>query len=297
MSSNGDIWAKTKRHFAFFGNSDLLQLEGMFASKFIGGVPVVFTSARAGLYLLFKNFHQNDLISVFPYASQCVVKAGILAEKAVCTSVNCESREIAYNQWGLFHKTNSQGKIFLEDSADSFYPEGGRVCKNNSRFEIWSLPKSLGVSFGGVIWCQQLNDATVLRNLRNNYPSQNVLHELIFGFMKKSVGICYSRWENYEFSHPRLNRFQIKTLTKQIINWNVKYEKRKELFIKNYISCNTVSRLGAEKTINENFGIIPTVIEIPEQQICKKSRILHKVYPDGRIHPAKVLAYLANKKA
>jgi putative PLP-dependent aminotransferase (TIGR04422 family) len=294
MSENGNIWVATKRKLTIFGNPDISRLETIIHSKFAGGYPVVLTSARTGLYLLLSSFYEKPDILLFPYASQCVVKAGVLAEKIVVTPLKSEGREIIYNQWGLFQKTDPETLVFLEDSADSFYPEGGIVCKNNSRFEVWSLPKSLGVSFGAIVWCKQSSDAKRLRELRDEKPSQRLAHELIFGKMKTYNPLMYSIWENYEFSHPRLNSFQVRTLSKQIELWNLKYEKRKELFITNYMKLCSKSYSQAETYIKSNFGIIPTVVEYEGEDEIEGVRHLHRILPNGGTKIVKVFAYQAN---
>lgn len=291
MREDGDIWVNTRRKIALFGNQNIVDLENFVQLKFSGGHPVLFTSARAGMFLLFKNFHRHSEISIFPYASQCVVKAGMLAGKAVNTPLPNNPSHIIYNQWGVMNNTKTNLEIFLEDSADSFYPEGGTVCKKNSRFEVWSLSKSLGLSFGGVVWCRDLDDAQKLRGIRYEYPHQSFFVEFMLGKLKRNFPFINSIWEKNEFSHPKLNSFQIRSLRREFELWNQIYSQRKELFIDSYLKIKLGNRLEALTVLEANSGVIPTVIECEKLGKNKRFKQLHKIYPDGTTKKIPVFAY------
>lgn len=291
MSSDGDVWLRPRKRFPFRGDGNIVVLEERFEKSFNGGFPVLLGSARVGIMLILKLFHNSRYISIFPYASQCVVKAAILAEKDIHTPLPNQPREIIYNQWG-FHQDYGIGtNPFLEDSADSLYPVGGRVCKANSRFEVWSFPKILGTSFGGVVWCKSESDALRLRKIRDDLPRQNFLYQSLLSTLKSKSKSGYQIWEDYEFSHPGLTKSQIKILSVQLDMWAATYLKMASSYRKAFQKAGNVNYLGEQDLSKLNFGVIPTVIEWKSPIDNKYVRELSRVYYDGNMEHKRVYAY------
>ena len=297
MKHDGDIWIKPRRKILFRGSGDIASLEERFKKSFVGGYPVLLGSARVGVMLILKEFHSSQLVSIFPFASQCVVKAATLSGKSVHTPLPNEHREIVYNQWGLHQNHRTLLDIFLVDSADSLYPLGGEICKSNSRFEVWSFPKIVGTTFGGIVWCKNKSDAERLREIRNESPVQTFLwHNLLFtfkSFSKKS----YQLWENYEFSHPGIGKSQVKILNQQLSLWSEIYlTMRRNYNMALQIAENT--NYPREQELDFlNYGVIPTVVEWQSPNENSLVRKLTKVLPDGSLEKRNVFAYQKEIKA
>lgn len=297
MKHDGDIWIKPRRKILFRGSGDIAHLEERFKKSFVGGYPVLLGSARVGVMLILKEFHSSQLVSIFPFASQCVVKAATLSGKSVHTPLPNEPREIVYNQWGLHQNHRNLLDIFLVDSADSLYPLGGEICKSNSRFEVWSFPKIVGTTFGGIVWCKNKSDAERLREIRNESPVQTFLvHNLLFtfkSFSKKS----YQLWENYEFSHPGIGKSQVKILNQQLSLWS-------EIYLTMRRNYNTALQMAENTNYPReqeldflNYGVIPTVVEWQSPNENSLIRKLTKVLPDGSLEKRNVFAYQKEIKA
>lgn len=297
MKDDGDVWIKPRRKIIFRGNGDIAHLEDRFEKSFVGGYPVLLGSARVGVMLLLKVFHTSQHVSIFPFASQCVVKAATLSGKSVHTPLPNMAREIVYNQWGLhqFHGTSSD--IFLVDSADSLYPFGGEICKSSSRFEVWSFPKILGTTFGGVVWCKNKSDAQRLREIRNELPLQRFLiHNLLYS-LKALSKKSYQLWENYEFSHPRLSRSQVKILNLQLSLWPEIYSSVRSNYKMALQRAENTKYPKEQELDSLNCGVIPTVIEWQSSSENSLVRKLTKVHPDGFLEKMNVYPYQKEIKA
>ena len=282
---------KPRREISFRGEGDIAILEGRFEKSFVGGFPVVVGSARVGIMLILKLFHLSQLISIFPFASQCIVKAAVLAGKSVHTPLPNESREIIYNQWGLHQNHGIHPSIFLEDSADSLYPIGGRVCKANSRFEVWSFPKILGTSFGGVVWCRTKSDAQRLRKVRNSLPQQNFIYQTLLSMTKSTSKTGYQIWENYEFSHPTLNKFQVKILNAKLDTWPDRYSNMRRIYDEALRKAENTNYPKERDLDTNNCGVIPTVVEWDSVVKNHLVRKLTRVYSNGNLEQKNVFAY------
>jgi putative PLP-dependent aminotransferase (TIGR04422 family) len=291
MKHDGDIWIKPRRKIIFRGDGDITHLEDRFEKSFVGGYPVILGSARAGVMLILKEFHTSPLISIFPFASQCVVKAATLSGKSVHTPLPNMSREVIYNQWGLHQNHETLPYIFLVDSADSLYPLGGEICKSNSRFEVWSFPKIVGTTFGGVVWCRNKSDAQKLREIRNELPLQKFLfHNLLYS-LKSLSNKSYQYWENYEFSHPGLSKSQVKILNLQLNLWSKIYSSMRRNYNIALLIAENTDYPKDEKLDSLNSGVIPTVIEWKSTKANSLVRKLTKVNPDGFLEKKNVYAY------
>lgn len=291
MNSNGDVWIKPRRKFIFHGDGDVTRLEDRFEKSFIGGYPVLLGSARVGIMLILKEFHASQNISIFPFASQCVVKAATESGKSVHTPLPNLTREIVYNQWGLHQIRDTSPSIFLVDSADSLYRLGGEICKFKSRFEVWSFPKIVGTTFGGVVWCRNKSDAQRLREIRNELPPQKFLiHNLLYAF-KSLSNESYKYWEDYEFSHPRLSKSQVKILDLKLSSWSVIYTNMRRTYSAALQKAENTNYPNEQELDSLNFGVIPTVIEWKSLKENSHVRKLTRVHPDGSLEIMNLYPY------
>ena len=293
MVSDSSIWGKNKRMFRISKNFSTLELEKWLEGNFQNGFAVVLSSARSGLYLLFKYFFSGDTVRVFPFASQCLVSASFNANKCISTPLPGEIRDLYHHQWGIQQQLEAQGPIFIEDSADSLYPLGGTVLKNHAMFEVWSLPKIIGTSFGGIVWCAQTADAQNLKKIRDNLGSQSLLTEIAFGILKNKSAYFYQKWETLQYHKPKTNIFQNMTLVSQFRKWESIYLSRKIRFYDANFKVNNYSFTESEKIIVENSGIIPTVVILEKVELLgNELKAMSKISSNGDSTKIHVFPYL-----
>lgn len=191
---------------------DTLQL--MFPS----GYPVLCSSGRAALNisLLCSQAERKDLVDVFPYASHCVLDA--VSRVATPTSGSQNSRlKILYHQWGFVqkHRTHS---IVIEDSVDTLCLPGTKLFPAGGAFEIWSLPKILGTSSGGVLWCRDRNVAKQARHIRDNRGGG--LMQWSLRILSKTIPAMHFYWQGLEASKGAVSTFQAAEILKAIQKWD-----------------------------------------------------------------------------
>ena len=289
MKMSGDIWIRRDRRINLLGNKNVEFVESQLESLFEGGYPVLFASARAAMMQVFANFFPEEVVRIFPYASQCVVKSVNRSGKFATTPLPGQLSDVRYHQWGM--RSDEQEYVFMRDCADSLYPVGGNVCKLNSRFEVWSLPKIIGTSFGAVIWCRDKNDAMALKKIRSECAAQSSILSNVLETIKYLNPSSYSFWEEYQFAKPALNGIQIKTLNKRFQKWSDYYEERKKVFLQIYLSSIETTLPQRLSALEDNDGVIPTVIETDLEEQSAPFRKLHKILSDGSCKQVRVIAY------
>jgi putative PLP-dependent aminotransferase (TIGR04422 family) len=144
-------------------------IEARLREMFVGGHPILCSSGRAAivLALLAMEVQRNERVGTFPYASHCVLDAvGRVATPAPASTLELNSPRICYHQWGYVQETGL-GHNVIEDCVDTLVAEGARLFPGGASTEIWSLPKILGVSSGGVLWVRDPSVAELVRRLRD----------------------------------------------------------------------------------------------------------------------------------
>lgn len=290
---SGNVWVKPKKKIKIWGNSDVDAIETCLENLFTNGYPVLLPSARSGLFLIFKYFLIEESVRVFPYASQCIVNAAFASGKSVCTPKQDQDRDIFYNQWGNHNLLADISDFLIEDSADSFYPIGGTVCKNGSRFEIWSLSKIIGSSNGGIVWCKNKNDALALRKIMDKLPSQNYIKESFLYLLKSKSKRIYDKWEHYQFTHPKLSRLELKYINSLITNWQHIYKQRLRLYVEFATKYCGIDERDVDESIHLNYGVVPVVIKIPNK-LKTISIELHELLINGKTRKINIIPYLKN---
>ena len=290
MSLSGNIWIKPKKRIKFWGNSDVDRTETHLQNLFTNGYPVLLPSARTGLYLIFKLFLPSESVRVFPYASQCIVNAAFASGKSICTPKRNEDRDVFHRQWGYHDLEDNFSHYFIEDSADSFYPIGATVCRNGTRFEVWSLPKIIGSSNGGIVWCKNKTDAILLRNFINKMKPQNYIKESFLYLLKSKSKRIYRAWENYQFTHPKLNGLELKYLNYLISNWQFHYTHRLGTYLKFMKRYKGIGEQEITQWIELNYGVIPVVLKMP-YKINGITVELHELLRNGQTGKINLVAY------
>lgn len=225
-SKNVNIWYKKPIRLSIPTLSEYTKVETFFLNNFANGHPVLVSSARAAIGVLLNKFWVNESVKIFKYASQCVVNACTISDILPITSLT-QNEDIVYHQWG-YPVTRHEGVVFLEDACDSFKPIGSRVLTLNSRFEVWSLSKILGLRSGAIIWCRDERDAQKIVKFRNSTNTSYL--KIILNFIRNFNLSFYDQWENLELRNCTLNKFQIGSIHKEVVNWKNLFENRLMLF-------------------------------------------------------------------
>ena len=234
---HSQIWYQKPIRLSAPKVSKFKNVEDFFSKNFENGYPVLVSSARSAIAVLLELFWAKGTIKVFKYASQCVVNACTISNISPVTSLQMDE-DIIYHQWG-YPVHRRENRVFIEDACDSFKPLGSKVLSLESRFEVWSLSKILGLRSGAIIWCRDKQDAHQLVKFRN---SKRVSYlKIALNIFKKLHKIIYNQWEYLELTNCSLSKFQIGAIHREVINWENIYNKRM-ILLKSKI--NTTSKLG-----------------------------------------------------
>jgi putative PLP-dependent aminotransferase (TIGR04422 family) len=295
--NNSDgVWGQRKNYKLSLTKATPKQIEELLIEKFNGGFPVVLSSGRGAIKLIVEEFWVENEISLFPYASQCVVNAIQSAGITPYTRMNFTS-EIIYNQWGLLDLGCKQTP-FIEDSCDTFLPEGSQVLLLGAQFEVWSLPKILESRFGAVIWCRNREDAKRIRGIRDTRKRGNLKKQLLRNLRNLSKW-NYKTWEASEFKTFKLSKYEYASILKDISAWGQKYQERKKLNQKAqfvlgefYSQSFESIRYDVKNTQREATPVLPVELEPSNPEVLKLNkgfRIMHRIESGKR--PQRVLVY------
>lgn len=204
------------------------QVESRLTNMFSGGFPVLFSSGRAALLhsLVASNLARGDKVGVFPYASHCVLDA--VARVATPVAVSNETDlNVVFQQWGYIQR-QKLSSLVVEDCVDSLLMQGGKLFPGGGAFEIWSFPKILGTTGGGVLWCRSAECADMLRCMRDEHDSASLLWGLrLLGMRFKLLHAC---WQGVEPSMGRPARLQTGEIMAALDAWNEIVDDRMQKF-------------------------------------------------------------------
>lgn len=167
LISDWFLWpAPRLRAVGLFGGS--ASLEARLADRF-EGFPVLVSSARVGMVLGLEHLGvtRPDPVSLFPYASHCVIEAVGRVGAPIAGRVDDRAPyRVLYHQWGYVQERPSAPGL-IEDAVDTFCDHGAELFPAGGDFEVWSLPKLTGCLGGGVLWCRSEEAARSVRELRD----------------------------------------------------------------------------------------------------------------------------------
>ena len=197
---------------------------------FPSGYPVLCSSGRSALYLSLNHLEKKrgDLVGVFPYASHCVIDS-MSRITTPCfgeESKNCDLR-IIYHQWGYVQEKDVKNDT-IDDCVDSLYHIGKKLFPSKSKYEIWSLPKILGTSSGGVLWCKNKQDSIKIKQLRNK--NGNSFFQWILRLVSKKIPFFYNYWNGAEPVTGKPSSFQCAEIYSAINNWDKTLDDRTKKF-------------------------------------------------------------------
>jgi len=195
-------------------------IETMLHEMFPTGFPVLCSSGRAALniVLIHNEVTRSDYVGVFPYASHCVLDSvSRLTNPLLGKEGRKSSLRIIYHQWSFVQEMNLKHNS-IEDCADTICIPGTNLFMGGGAFEIWSLPKILGTTSGGLIWCRDKETAICLRHLRDNRGGG--LTPWILRQMSKSYPSMYTSWQGLEVNRGQVSKLQTGEIFKAIQNWD-----------------------------------------------------------------------------
>ena len=231
------------------------QIESQLAGYFPTGYPVLCTSARVAIVLVLKALGLKRLSSVrsFPYASHCLLDAiSRVATPIPIHDTSDANVRIVNHQWGYVQRVNNQNEILIEDAVDTLCEIGTALFPNDGDFEVWSLPKILGTTSGGVVWCRDAVVADQVRQLRDE-PGPSTLCALI-RLAGRSKPIFHHLWQGGECEFGAVSHFCLGELVAAVDNWREISAKRKRNNI-------TLTAYKADWLI-ELPGRLPSVVPI-----------------------------------
>ena len=189
----------------------------MLHKLFPDAVPVLFSSARAGLSATLQMLQVNrpDIVWCPPYSSHCVLES--ISRFATPTTSDIAKAKVAliYHQWGFVHGHELESETtVIEDAVDTFFLPGTNPFAGCGRFALWSLPKVIGTTWGGVVFCRTPVDAEKLRAARDERSGQ------LFQAMLRMAG-CHSMvaskyWHGYESMNGGLPDFSLRQIKDRI---------------------------------------------------------------------------------
>lgn len=209
-------------------NTSADQIESQLAEYFPTGYPVLCSSARAAIVLVLRVLGLKRLSTVrsFPYASHCVLDA----VSRVATPISIHDAMVAdlrivNHQWGYVHLVNNQSEVLIEDAVDTLCEIGTPLFPSDGEFEVWSLPKILGTTSGGVVWCSDPLVAEQVRLLRDQKMPSTL--GALLRLAGRSRHFFHYLWQGVECEFGAVNHFCLGELAAAIDNWGEISAKRK----------------------------------------------------------------------
>lgn len=230
-------------------------IEDSLKKMFPAGAPVLCSSGRAALVLALieSEASRGDFVGVFHFASHCVLDAiGRIATPLSGPTAPAAALRIVYHQWGYVQEIDLRANT-IEDCVDTLCVPGAALFPGGGRFEIWSLPKILGTTSGGVLWCRDETTAERIRLLRDERGGG--LFQWIIRLLAERSPRTYLYWQGAEGDSGRVSRLQTGDIFSAVLRWEaVVSDRRKKL--------NTVWPLAVE-WLQVPSDRLPPVVPIP----------------------------------
>lgn len=186
------------------------QVHGLYPLAF----PVLFSSARAGLRCVLEHLGlaRPDLVWCPPFSSHCVFDAVSRVATPVTLPVTAPAAALVYHQWGHVHRHEfSSATVIIEDAVDTLLAPGASPFACGGRFALWSLPKVIASPWGGVVFCQQREDADALRRMRDRRPGSPALQAILRPIGERHPAAA-AYWHGAEASAGRLPIFALRAI-------------------------------------------------------------------------------------
>jgi len=228
-----NIWPNSNKKFSsrLISNVSHHDVENKLSSMFEHAYPVVCSSARSCISLIIEDLKlsRGNFVKVPAYASHCVLESTSRFATPITynADVSCDA-SIIYHQWGITQEnTNKSPGVIIEDACDSIYSEKHIRMPLGGDYEIWSLPKILGCSSGGVIWCRNKADAKNLSLLRNKRKHSGIFHWYLRVLGRKHP-VAMSYWNGVESLSGQLPSLALNEILFTLDSYDAIVEQRKD---------------------------------------------------------------------
>lgn len=181
--------------------------------------PVLFSSARAGLSAILQalKIGRPDIVWCPPYSSHCVLES--IARFATPSTTDIANAKLAliYHQWGFVHSHElNAGTTVIEDAVDTFFLPGANPFACDGQFTLWSLPKVIGSTWGGVVFCRENDDAQILRTVREERNTLMTFQALLRLASDRSI-VAAKYWHGNESTSGGLPQFALRQIQALLI--------------------------------------------------------------------------------
>lgn len=228
------LWPEHRGQYGkyLFGKAiSAADVEATIESFFPNTLPVLFSSARAGLSSILQLLKvvRPDIVWCPPYSSHCVLESIARFGTPSTTDSFHAKVVLVYHQWGVVHRhALPPGAIIIEDAVDAFFLPGANPFAIDGRFTLWSLPKVLGTTWGGVVFCRNNEDAHVLRSIRaERSVLQNIQAVLRMASAYSSMAATY--WHGNESMNGGLPSFSLRQIQEHLTDIPLLAQKRSRI--------------------------------------------------------------------
>jgi putative PLP-dependent aminotransferase (TIGR04422 family) len=293
MKNQYFLWPKPNCYTflkSFFQWRSGQDVESRLQEMFPSGYPVIFSSGRAALSvaLIMSRVSRHDLVGVFPYASHCVLDSmsRITTPLSGSTAKDAPLR-VVYHQWGYVQETNLPPNS-IEDCVDTLCEIGAKLFPGGGAFEIWSLPKVLGTTSGGVLWCRTKQSAYEAREVRDSRGGG------LFPWFLRLLGMQFPQahlfWEGIEPNLGVTSSWQNGEIILAVKKWQEIVNKRKSYLEKIW----PYAVVGLRSSKNRLPSVVPVRANLSEDVIFNIGissglRVLNKINVHGVIHQERVM--------
>lgn len=265
-------------------------MEDELRTLFPDGYPVLCSSGRAALAmaLMHSNASRADLVGVFPYASHCVLDAvSRVATPLSGPTAAMASLRVVYHQWGFVQEKKLPPNS-IEDCVDTLCVPGATLFPGGGRFEVWSLPKILGTTSGGVLWCRDAKTADDVRKMRDQHGSGVLPWAVrLLGHLSSQAHLY---WQGVEASGGAISRLQTGEILAAIQGWENLIADRMEKM--RVVVPLAVDWLSTQK--DRLPSVIPLPLRLSESDACAAGissgyRFFERLDPQGNRSLTRVL--------
>lgn len=211
-------------------SASIEDVERFFEKKYFPHKVVLFSTARVAIQAILsvEGFSKRDTVGVPHFSSTCVLEAVSKVAIPSPFGENSNKAKILYHQMGIPY---SSSDVLIEDSADSLCEKADVLFLSNSKFEIMSLPKIIGSSFGGLVVTSDSSFAEKLKIWRDQAGSSMVWCNDLLRSLKPASQIFSRLWESTNTLSPSLSRLACGSIMTVCTEWDAILEQRKKMLI------------------------------------------------------------------
>jgi hypothetical protein len=206
-----------------FELSNTVEVTEQFSERF-GCDALVMPSGQAAIALAIKilGLGRGDAIHVPKWLAHCVWRAISGQTNASVSDHNCDAKLIVHHYGKINSISFADHYNIIEDSVDSLYSQGSEIFAANGRFNVVSLPKTLGTYSGGLIFFARPADYQKALEIIDT----NIAHENINGAQRRFDRFCLSQRnvdpDVNEYRNFQTDTFLLRHITDALNTYNAK---------------------------------------------------------------------------